>query len=114
RDGGGSSSGTACSPSVGTQRALRVRPRASAMAGAAERDFPLQTKTNESELTLMRKLIPVAASIAAIAALAAPSLASADVARYQSQTSTFTTTQPAGAFSQFDNVWTHNYKVTIN
>jgi len=84
------------------------------MAGAAERDFPLQTKTNESELTLMRKLIPVAASIAAIAALAAPSLASADVARYQSQTATFTTTQPAGAFSQFDNVWTHNYKVTIN
>jgi len=36
------------------------------------------------------------------------------VARYQSQTATFTTTQPAGAFSQFGNLWTHDYKVTIN
>jgi hypothetical protein len=36
------------------------------------------------------------------------------VARYQPQTATFTTTQPAGAFSRFGNVWTHDYKVTIN
>ena len=34
--------------------------------------------------------------------------------RYQSQTATFTTTQPAGEFSQFGNVWTHNYKVSVN
>jgi hypothetical protein len=36
------------------------------------------------------------------------------VARYQPQTATFTTTQPAGAFGRFGNVWTHDYKVTIN
>jgi len=62
----------------------------------------------------MRKLIPAAVSIAAIAALAVPALASADVARYQSETATFTTIQPAGQFGQFENVWTHSYKVNVN
>jgi hypothetical protein len=62
----------------------------------------------------MRKLILVAASITAIASLTVPALASADVARYQSETATFTTTQPAGVFGQFDNVWTHKYTVNVN
>ncbi len=46
--------------------------------------------------------------------LARPAVSSASVERYQSQTATFTTTQPAGQFGQFNNVWTHNYTVTIN
>ena len=63
----------------------------------------------------MRKLIIAATTIAALAVpTIMPALASASVDRYQTQTATFTTTQPAGAFGQFDNVWTHNYKVTIN
>ncbi|HEY6887308.1 MAG TPA: hypothetical protein VI300_05995 [Solirubrobacter sp.] len=59
----------------------------------------------------MKKLI---ISGMAIAMLALPAVSSANVERYQSQTATFTTTQPAGQFGQFDNVWTHNYTVTIN
>ena len=63
----------------------------------------------------MRKLIIAATTIAALAVpTIMPALAWASVDRYQTQTATFTTTQPAGAFGQFDNVWTHNYKVTIN
>lgn len=63
----------------------------------------------------MRKLIIAATTIAALAVpTIAPALASASVDRYQSQTATFTTTQPAGAFGQWDNVWTHKYNVTIN
>jgi hypothetical protein len=62
----------------------------------------------------MRKIIAAVASITAIAALVVPSLASASVQRYQTQTATFTATQPAGEYSQFNNVWTHNYKVTVN
>lgn len=62
----------------------------------------------------MRKIIAAVASIRALAALVVPSLASASVQRYQAQTATFTATQPAGEYSQFDNVWTHNYKVTVN
>ena len=30
------------------------------------------------------------------------------------QTATFTVTQPAGAVNQWDNLWTHDYKVTVN
>ena len=62
----------------------------------------------------MRKIIPAAIIVGSLATLAVPALASADVARYQTKTATFTTTQPAGSFGQFDDVWTHNYKVTIN
>ena len=43
-----------------------------------------------------------------------PALASASVDRYQTRDATFTTTQPAGEYGQFHNVWTHNYNVTIN
>ena len=46
--------------------------------------------------------------------MAVASFASAGVARYQSQTATFTVTQPAGQVGQWDNVWTHNYNVTVN
>jgi hypothetical protein len=59
----------------------------------------------------MRKFI---LGVAAVAALALPAAASADVARYQVQTATFTAVQPAGVFSQFDNVWTHSLTVTTN
>jgi hypothetical protein len=59
----------------------------------------------------MRKFI---LGIAAVAALVVPSVASADVARYQEQSATFTAVQPAGQVGQFANVWTHTYNVTVN
>jgi len=59
----------------------------------------------------MRKLIIAGM---AIAMLAIPAVASADVQRYQEQTATFTVTQPAGAEHQWDNVWTHDFKVSVN
>ena len=62
----------------------------------------------------MRKLIIAAVTVASLAALAVPAIASADVARYQNETATFTVTQPAGAYHQWDNVWTHNFNVTVN
>ena len=62
----------------------------------------------------MRKIIAAVASITAIAGLAVPSLASANVARYQTEDATFTLTQPAGQVGQWGNVWTHNIKVTTN
>lgn len=64
----------------------------------------------------MRKLILAATTIAALAVPAiAPAFASADVARYQNETATFTVTQPAGAYHQWDNVWTHSFtNVTVN
>jgi hypothetical protein len=40
--------------------------------------------------------------------------ASADVARYQTQTATFTVTQPYGAVGQWKDVWTHTFTVTVN
>jgi hypothetical protein len=63
----------------------------------------------------MRKLILAATTIAALAVpTIVPAFASADVARYQPQTATFTVTQPAGQVGQWGNVWTHNYKVDVN
>ena len=63
----------------------------------------------------MRKLIIGATTIAALAVpTIAPALASASVDRYQTQDATFTTTQPAGTYGQFDNVWTHKYTVNVN
>jgi hypothetical protein len=61
----------------------------------------------------LRKII-LAVAVAALATMAIVSSASAGVSRYQSQTATFTVTQPAGQVGQWDNVWTHNYKVTVN
>jgi hypothetical protein len=63
----------------------------------------------------MRKLILAATTIAALAVpTIVPALASADVARYQSQTATFTVYQPQGQISQWSNVWTHAFTVNVN
>jgi hypothetical protein len=67
----------------------------------------------------MRKLILAGMAVAVLAvpavSMATASVASADVARYQKQTATFTVTQPAGAYHQWDNVWTHSFtNVTVN
>ena len=50
----------------------------------------------------------------AVAMLVIPAVASADVDRYQEQTATFTVNQPKDATGQFDNVWRHEFKVTVN
>jgi hypothetical protein len=62
----------------------------------------------------MRKFIAAVVSITAIAALAVPALASASVERYQTQTATFTVLQPRDSIGQYNSVWKHDYKVTIN
>lgn len=54
------------------------------------------------------------ASVTAIAGLVLPTIASADVARYQTSDATFTLTQPAGQVGQWGNVWTHSIKVRVN
>ena len=59
----------------------------------------------------MRKLILIGM---AVAMLVVPAISSADVQRYQSQTATFTVTQPAGAEHQWDNLWTHDFTVSVN
>ena len=62
----------------------------------------------------MRKLISAVVAMSALAALVLASLASADVARYQTQTATFTVTQPRLVNHQFETVYTHDIKVTVN
>lgn len=63
----------------------------------------------------MRRFILAGAAIGALAIAAlAPALASADVQRYQTQTATFTVTQPAGQWDNWSNVWTHVYTVNFN
>ena len=59
----------------------------------------------------MRKLIITGM---AIAMLAIPAVASADVQRHQEQTATFTVNQPKDSIGQFSNVWKHDFKVTVN
>ena len=64
----------------------------------------------------MRKFI---LAFMAVAMLAIPASASADVPRCEAApatpaTATFTATQPYGAVDQWDNLWTHNYTVTVN
>ena len=61
----------------------------------------------------MKKII-LAAAISALAVMAIASSASADVARYQMQSMTITAVQPEGAVGQWNNVWTHTYKVELN
>jgi hypothetical protein len=56
----------------------------------------------------------LALAIAALASVALAATASADVPRYQSQTATFTMTQPADAYNQWANVWKHDFKVEVN
>jgi hypothetical protein len=60
------------------------------------------------------KRVFFAAAIAAVALLAVAGTASADVPRYQTQTATFTVTQPYGVVGQWTNVWTHDYMVMVN
>jgi hypothetical protein len=67
---------------------------------------------------MMRKFI---LGVAAVAALALPSVASADVPRCEAAvtvnttvtTATFTWTEPAQFEHQFENVWTHNETVIV-
>jgi hypothetical protein len=65
--------------------------------------------------TLKKIILAVAVAAVAITAVAT-SVASAGgpPARYQTQTATFTVLQPRNAVGQYDDVWTHNYKITIN
>jgi hypothetical protein len=60
------------------------------------------------------KLRLLAIAVVAIAASIVAGTASADVARYQTQTAKFTVTQPYGAVGQWQNLWTHNLTVTVN
>jgi hypothetical protein len=60
------------------------------------------------------KKIILAVAVAAVATMAVVSSASADVARYQTQSMTITAIQPEGAVGQWTNVWTHTYNVTLN
>jgi hypothetical protein len=75
----------------------------------------------------MKKLLVVgalaAAAVAVPLALASPASASVDRVTGADcavipvhgtvTTETFTATQPAGQFGQFDNVWTHNYTIKV-
>jgi hypothetical protein len=68
----------------------------------------------------MKKFIIAGMAVAMLAII--PAAASADVQRCEAsvptktviQTATFTATQPYGAVNQWDNLWTHNYTVTVN
>lgn len=66
----------------------------------------------------MRKLILAGMAVAMLAipaiSMVAASTASADVARYQTHTATFTVLQPKDTVGQYNDVWTHKYNVTIN
>ena len=63
----------------------------------------------------MRKLILAATTVAALAVpTIVPALASADVARYQTQTATFTVLQPRNQVGQFNDVWKHVFTVKMN
>ncbi len=61
----------------------------------------------------MKKII-VSAAIMTLASLAVASFASADVARYQTQSMTITAVQPKDTVGQFTDAWTHTYNVTVN
>ncbi len=61
----------------------------------------------------MKKII-LAVAVAAVATMAVVSSASADVARYQTQTLTFTATQPKDVYGQWTDVWTHTYTAVLN
>jgi hypothetical protein len=50
----------------------------------------------------------------AVAMLVIPSIASADVPRYQSQSATFTATQPANEYNQWNRLWTRDFTITTN
>jgi hypothetical protein len=56
----------------------------------------------------------LAVAVAAVAILGIVSSASADVLRYQEQSMTITAVQPKDEYGQWNDVWTHTYKVTLN
>ena len=65
------------------------------------------------------KRIILAIAVVVLAVMAVASSALAGVDRYQettttTKTATFRVTQPAGAVNQWDNLWTHDYTVTVN
>ncbi len=63
----------------------------------------------------MRKLLLGLAAIAAIAGTTLGVAGSANAAIGPvTRTATFTAIQPAGEFSQFDNVWTHTFAVNVD
>ena len=61
----------------------------------------------------MKKFL-LAVAVAAVATMGIVSSASAGVERYQMQSMTITAVQPEGGSSQWTNVWTHTYNVTLN
>lgn len=61
----------------------------------------------------MRKII-LAVAVAAVATMAFVGSASADVARYQTQSMTITAVQPKDAVGQWSDVWTHTYNVMLS
>jgi hypothetical protein len=66
----------------------------------------------------MRKRMSMILASTALAALAIPAVASADVPRCEAPvatpaTATFTVTQPYGQHGQWDAIWTHDYTVTV-
>ena len=69
---------------------------------------------------MFRRIIGAAVAVAMLALV--PATASADVPRCEAsvptktviKTAEFTVTQPYGVVGQFDDVWTHDYTVTIN
>ncbi len=85
------------------------RTRLGGGTGSQGTSSPLQR--HNTKATHMKKLI---ISGMAVAMLALPAMASANVERYQSQTATFTMTQPAQDYKQWNNVWTMAYKVNVN
>ena len=64
----------------------------------------------------MKRFYSIAAAVvvAALAAFVLVGASSADVARYQTQTATFTVTQPYGEVGQWQDVWTHDFNVNVN
>ena len=64
----------------------------------------------------MKKIIlaVVVTAIAIMAVAASVASAAGPPARYQTQTATFSVLQPRNTVGQYNDVWTHNYKVTIN
>jgi hypothetical protein len=80
---------------------------------------PIESNLNTARSAEVRKFM-MAGLTAAIAGgvLSVANVASADVPRCQAETSTttarFTVTQPAGAVGQWDNVFTHDFTVTVN
>ncbi len=64
--------------------------------------------------TRLASLFATATLLASTMLVGTAGVASADVARYQLETATFTATQPAGQVGQWASIWTHDFDVAIN